>query len=554
MQRLQREDNKMPTITINRSVFESLVGKKLEEEKLREKISSMGISVEDITKEEITLEINPDRPDLLSLQGMARAFSAFIGNKTGLRKYDVKKSEEKVIINSSVKDVRPFTACAIVKNLKFNDEKIKEIIDIQEKLHITFGRNRKKVAIGIYPCEKIKFPITFFAEEPSKVKFRPLEFPKEITGLQILSQHPTGREYAYLLEGKKKFPFFKEANGNILSMPPIINSHETGKISENTKDVFIECSGFDFNTLNKCINMIVTALADMGGQIYSIELDYGTKKIISPNLEPEKMKFDLKYANKIIGTDIKEKDLKNYFEKMGYSYSNNSVLIPAYRTDVIHQVDLVEDIAKAYGYDNLEAEIPKVATLAEENKFEAFRNKIAEILIGLELIEVNTYNLVPVDINKKINVDTKNLKLENSNSEEFNSLRMYLLPSLLNVLENNKNREYPQNIFESGVVFKKDLEEKTKLCIVLCDNKTNFTSIKQVLDYLFNALNLKYSLKSEDLGAFIPGRVGKIVVNNKEIGSIGEINPQVLTNFKLDVPVSALELDLEELFNKFANL
>ncbi|MBS3154909.1 hypothetical protein J4404_00230 [Candidatus Woesearchaeota archaeon] len=177
----------MPTININKKAFENLVGKKLSLEELKDRISYMGVSVEGINENEITLEVNPDRPDLLSIQGLARAFSSFIGLKKCFRKYEIKKSNEKVIIESSVKNVRPFTACAIVKNLKFNDEKIKEIIDIQEKLHITFGRNRKKVAIGIYPFEKIKTPITFFAEDPKKVKFRPLEFPKEITGLQILS-------------------------------------------------------------------------------------------------------------------------------------------------------------------------------------------------------------------------------------------------------------------------------------------------------------------------------------------------------------------------------
>ncbi|MBS3163453.1 phenylalanine--tRNA ligase subunit beta, partial [Candidatus Woesearchaeota archaeon] len=531
-----------------KKIFENLVGKKLENEKLKDRLSLMGVSVDDLNSKEIVLEINPDRPDLLSVQGLARAFSSFIGVKRGLKKYEIKKSGEKVIIESSVKDVRPYTACAIVKNLKFDDEKIKEVIDIQEKLHITFGRNRKKVAIGIYPYEKIKTPITFFAEDPKKIKFRPLEFPKEITGLQILSQHPTGREYAYLLEGKIKFPFFKDVNNKILSMPPIINSHDTGKISEKTKDVFIECSGFDFKVLNKCINIIVTALSDMGGQIYSMELNYGNKKFVTPNLEPERFKLDIKYMNKIIGLNLKEADVKKLLEKMGYSYTNRSVLIPAYRADILHEIDLVEDIAKAYGYDNLKDEIPRVATIAEENKFEIFKNKIAEILIGLELIEVNTYHLVPADINKKINFDVKNVKLENSKSEEFDSLRAYLLPSLLNVLENNKNREYPQNIFEMSEVFKKDLREKTKLCILLCGNKVNFTSIKQVLDYLFRCLDVKYSLKEAELSAFIPGRTGKIVIGNKEVGSIGEISPIVLNNFNMETPVSALELDMEELY------
>lgn len=331
-------------------------------------------------------------------------------------------------------------------------------------------------------------------------------------------------------------------------MPPIINSHETGKITEKTKDIFIECSGFDFNILNKCLNIIVTAFADIGGEICSMELNYGNKKLITPNLEPGKMKLDINYANKILGLKINENDAKKLLNRMGFDYKNNQVSIPSYRSDILHQIDLVEDIAKAYGYDNFKEEIPKVATIAEEDKFEIFKNGISEILVGLGLLEVNTLHLVPENINKKISLDIKNIKIENAKSEEYNTLRGYMLPSLLSVLQNNKNREYPQNIFEIGTVFKQDFSEKSKLCVTLCEGKANFSSIKQVLDYLFSLLNLEYNLEEADLGAFIPGRSGSIIVKNRKIGSVGEINPQTLSNFELEMPVSALELDMKELY------
>src|SRR3989338_7782189 len=262
----------MPTITLNRKVFDSLVGKKLPLEKLKDRISILGTDLEEVNDKEIIVEVFPNRPDMLSVQGFARAFSSFILAKTGLRHYKVEPSKEKMIVDKSVEEVRPYTACAIVKNLHFDDEKIKEVIDIQEKLHITYGRNKKRSAIGIYPFEKIKTPITFKAENPEDIVFRPLEFSGEINALQILKQHPAGKEYGHLLEGKKKFPVFRDADNEVLSLPPIINSHNTGKISEKTTDVFIECSGFDFEVLKKCLNMIVAALYEMGGKIYSIDL------------------------------------------------------------------------------------------------------------------------------------------------------------------------------------------------------------------------------------------------------------------------------------------
>ncbi|MDP6641901.1 MAG: phenylalanine--tRNA ligase subunit beta [Candidatus Nanoarchaeia archaeon] len=542
----------MPTISINKKEFEKYVGKKLSLDKLKDRISYLGTDLEKVDNNEIIVEIFPDRPDMLSLQGFARAFSSFISVKKGLRKYNVKKSDHKVIVDKSVDKYRPYTVCAIIKNLKFSDEKIKEIIDIQEKLHITYGRNRKKAAIGVYPFEKIKTPIVFIASDPKKIKFIPLGEKKELNGLQVLNQTSSGREYAHLLEGMNKFPYFIDANNEVLSMPPIINSDNVGNISNKTKDVFIECSGFDFNILKKCLNMIVTSLADMGGEIYSMEIIYGNKKIISPNLEPEKMKLDLKYMNKLLGLNLKEKDVKKYLERMGYDYSKNIVLIPAYRSDIMHQVDIIEDIAITYGYENFKEEIPNVATIGEENNFEVFKNKIANLLVGFNLSETSTYHLInEKDLCENMLVKTDYIELEKASSSDYNILRTWVTPSLLQVLRTNKHNEYPQNLFEIGTVFNKNkekIEENDRLAITLCHSKANFTEIKQILDSLFDNLGLKYKIDNIEHNSFIPGRVGRVSVNGKKVAYIGEINPLVLSNFGLEMPVSVFELNLTELF------
>ena len=147
------------------------------------------------------------------------------------------------------------------------------------------------------------------------------------------------------------------------------------------------------------MNIIVTALADMGGQIFEMELKYPRgKKHITPELQPEVMKINASYVNKILGLDLKENDIKKYLARMGYDYSNDKALVPVYRVDVLHPADLVEDIAIAYGYDKFKEEIPEVATIAQEDKFEIFKRKIAEVLVGLGLIETNTYNLTNKDI------------------------------------------------------------------------------------------------------------------------------------------------------------
>ncbi len=516
---------------------------------IEERIRLFGTPLESVTDNEIEIEIFPNRPDLLSLQGYLRSFKAFLGKETGLKKYKINKPEKnyKVKINSSVKNIRPFTACAIVKDLNFDDEKIKEIIDIQEKLHATVGRNRKRIAIGIYPLEKIKLPITYEAKNAKEIKFVPLESDREMTGSEILQRHPTGREYAKLLEGQSKFPVFIDSNKKILSMPPIINSRETGKITKETKEIFIECSGFNLESLKKTLNILVTILSDMGGEIYAMELDYGNK-ITTPNLEAEKKNISLDRINSLLGLSLKEKDIEKLLPRMGYNYKNSKVEIPAWRTDILHEVDIIEDIAIAYGYDKLIPEIPKVATTGEENRKNKIKDKIAEILIGLGLIETSSYHLITKE---EASFLPEKIEVENSKTD-YKFLRQNLLTPGLRVISENKDKEYPQNVFEIGIVFSLDKEtetgikEKDNLLILLTPG--NFTEVKQILDHLTRMLNLSYKIREDKKKGLIEGRTGSIIINGKEIGYSGEIHPETLRDSKIKMPVSTIEISLEEIF------
>lgn len=539
----------MAVLTLNKKALENKIGKLTPQ--VKERISLLGCPIDSETDSEISIEIFPNRPDLLSLQGFSRAFLNFSGKKT--KQYKINKPEKNfsVKIDSSVKDIRPFTACAIIKNLKFDDEKIKEIIDIQEKLHSTFGRNRKKIAIGIYPLEKIKLPIIYRAEAPDKIKFIPLEMNEELTGSQILSRHPTGREYAHLLSDKKKFPIFQDADKNILSMPPIINSQLTGKITQDTKEVFIECSGFDFNVLQKTLNMFICVLADMNGEVYAMNLEYPDKKIITPDLTPKNLKINTSNINKLLGLNLKEQEIKKLLEKMGHSYSKGEVEIPAYRTDILHEVDLTEDIAIAYGYNNFLPEMPCIATIGKENFSEVKKRKIAEILSGLGLLEISTYHLTAKNDIKKTGIKAKGIEVEKSKTD-YSVLRPCLLVNSLKVLSENVDAKYPQKIFETGKVFeeKGKIEEIEKLCIAL-SGEADFTEIKQVLDYLMRMLDLDYRIEAAEHPAFIEGRTGKILIKTKgkekEIGILGEISPNLLKNWHLKMPVAALEIETENL-------
>ncbi len=541
----------MANIKIPRKIFEKEVGKLTEE--MQQKIAMFGTTLEKFDNEEMELEIFPNRPDLLSYHGFKRSFLTFLRKKTGLKKYEVEKPKKnyQVLVNPSVKKVRPFTACAIVKNLNLEEEKIKEIIDVQEKIHNTLGRKRKKMAIGIYPLEKIKLPIKYKAIEPDKIKFFPLDSVKEMTGLEILQRHPTGKEYAHLLAGKEKFPVFIDDNKQILSMPPIINSETVGKVSAQTRDVFVECSGFDLQILKKTLNIIVTTLAEMGGKIYSMEVRY-PKKETTPDLSPQKAKISLENTNKLLGLNLNEKNLKTLLEKMGHNYTNKVVEIAPWRTDILHEIDLIEDIAIAYGYENFEPTIPEISTIGSENPKEVKKRKIAEILTGLKLLECSNYHLTNKENQFiKMGINEKQIKnpLEVIDSKtDYKILRENLTHYLLTNLSENVDEEYPQKIFEIGKVFenKNNIAEKEKLAIALTPG--NFTEIKQVLEYLFGMLDKKIKIEEakSPKNYFINGRTADIILNEKPIGQVGEIHPKILKNWKIKMPVSLFEIDLDD--------
>ncbi len=559
----------MPTITISKKELLKNINKKLTIGELKDRISFLGTDLESIEGHDINIEIFPNRPDLLSQQGFTRAFKSFIGEETGLKKYPVKKNNKnQLIVEEAVKEIRPYTACAIIRNLKLSDQKIKEIIQIQEKLHITYGRNRKKCAIGIYPLEKIKLPIKYTAKKPEEIRFQPLEAEKEMTGKEILQKHPTGREYAHLLEGKNKYPLFIDSNNQVLSMPPIINSELTGRVTTKTKEVFIECSGFSWQVVSKALAMITTALADMGGTIEEMTIKYpesmgGTRT--SPDLEPETMKFKREYINKYLGYDLSEKEIKTLLARMGLGCEvrekEMEALIPAYRTDILHPIDLVEDIAIAYGMENIESTRIRADTIAEENPLEKFAEKIREILIGHELIEIKNYNLTNKESQTTmIKKEEEPIMVESSASKEYNTLRKHLIPSGLQTLKNNKHHEYPQNIFEIGEVFYEDektetgIGEKKKLSIILCGENNDYTRIRQILDSMGEATGIKIKVKPGEDSIFIKGRTGKIIIGEKEAGLIGEIHPEILENFEIEMPTAALELDLELMYEEIKKI
>jgi phenylalanyl-tRNA synthetase beta chain len=547
----------MPTIEVSHKDLCNLIGKKLSVEDLKDIVLYAKGEVDEINGDLLKIdEKDSNRPDLWSAEGIAREIKGRI-NPKGCPKYNVKPSNVVVNVDKKNKTVRPYTVCAVVKNLKIDIDVLSQIIQLQEKIHTTFGSNRKEIAMGIYDYDKIKSPIRFTTFKPEGIKFAPLDFEEEMTLKEILEKHPKGKEFVHLLTDYKEYPIFIDANNEVLSMPPIINSNYSGKITEKTKNAFIECSGFNFKFLIPALNVVVAALVDRGAQIESVKVVYPDQTIITPDMTPKKTSIDVDYVNKVSGLNLSGKEICKLLQQANYDAELKGKKIelsyPAYRQDIMHSRDIVEDVIISYGYNKIEPVVPKLKTGSGIAEKEIFSNKVSGIMTEIGFQEILSYTLTNKDnIFNKMNLkENEVVEIENPVSLNWNVFRNWLLPSLMEFYSNNQHVRYPQNIFEVGdaVLIDEKQETKTrdvrKLAVGIADSKVGYSDITGVLDALMNKLKVKYKLQKTKHDSFIEGRVAEIIVKGKPVGIIGEVHPAVLKNWKVEMPVTGFEIELK---------
>jgi len=550
----------VPVITIDKNDFCKLLGKDLSMKEIEDKLPMLGVAWEGKEKDEFSVEVNPNRPDMLSVEGLVRAFSSFMNIKTGLRTYKAEKSLFIVRVDPSTKKVRPYIVCAAITGVKMTDEFIKSLMQIQEKLHVTHCRKRRKAAIGVHDLDKVKFPILYTTKDTS-FKFIPLGDQKEMTLDNILRHTSKGKDYGWILKREDKYPILIDADNKVMAMPPIINSIYT-MVDEKTKNLFIDITGTDEKTINEVLNIVVTALADRGSKIQLVKIKYPEREIETPKLETRMMNIEPTYVNKLLGLNLSPYEMIEYLQSMGFeavevSKGNLQVVLPCYRTDIMHAMDLVEDIAIAYGYDKFKPEIPDISTIGEEDELETFTKTLRNFLVGYGLQEVVTFMLTNKDnLYKKMRMGEKDvIETVNPKTEEYSIIRNWLLPSLMEVLWRNRHREYPQNIFEIGDVIElaplSETGAKTmrRLGIVMCHSKANFSEMKSLVESILSNLGVTdYKMEESKLPCFIHGRAAKVVVKDRDLGRFGEIHPEVISNWELEMPAVVCEICVDLMF------
>ncbi len=543
----------MPLVTFDYQDFIQLLGHHIPKQTLIDRLPMIGGDFSHMNGDEINIEFFPNRPDLTSVEGIARASRAFFGFRTGLQTYETATSDISLTVDVSVKKIRPFVTTAFVKNITMTDELITSLMGLQEKLHVGLGRNRKKVAIGVHNAEPVTPPFVYKAVDPDSVSFVPLAKDETMTLREILKKHEKGVDYAYLLDGFEKYPLIVDANQNVLSFPPIINGCLT-EVTPYTKEIFIDVTGTDRKAINYALNIVTSALAERGGKIYqTMVLDEG-KKILSPDFTPIQKKLSVTSVNRILGTAFTGAEIINYLEKMGHHAVDLGdgtlrVDIAAWRSDILHEIDLVEDVAVGYGFDQFETDLPKSLTFGGRLPNQTFVEGLRFLMIGLGFNEVTTFVISNKDDEfHRMGLEKGTLvEIENPIGEEYSGLRMSLLPSLLKLLRENRHHPLPQQIFEVGVVVDESAKNRCHLAGLKIDAKANFTECKSLVETVLRECGEKPVIKEKNHASFIEGRCAEVLRKEHEIGVFGELHPKTIKAFHLEHPVIAFELVADRL-------
>ncbi|RLG38081.1 MAG: phenylalanine--tRNA ligase subunit beta [Candidatus Alkanophagales archaeon] len=545
----------MPVVKLYYDDLERLTG--VSKDVILERLPMLGADIERIEEDHVAVEFFPNRPDLFSVEGVARAMRGFLELEAGLPRFEVKQSDIKMLVDASVKGVRPHVVCALVRNLKLDSRAIESLMQLQEHLHWGLGRNRAKVSVGVHDFSRVKPPFHYLAASPD-FKFVPLDFNEEMSMQEILERHPKGIAFSFILEGFDRYPLIQDNEGNVLSFPPIINAELT-RVTEETRDIFIEVTGTEEAGISLALNIIVCALAERGGEIHSVAVHDSTTKI-TPNLEARKMRVSVSAATRLIGVRLTAETARECCERLRLGAEilgddELEVSIPAYRTDIMHSWDIIEDIAIGYGYENIGGELPSTVTVGEIHPTEEWKALARDVMTGLGYLEVMTFTLASEErqfLRMRRPQPPSLLKVASPITTEHTMLRVSLLPSLLEVLSLNRHYELPQRIFEVGAVFPPpSLQERQSLAAVSMHVDADFAEVRAVVDAVLEELlaapaSVKF-VPSDD-SAFLEGRRGDVIIGGVNVGVFGELHPEILENFELVHPVVGFELDLDAIF------
>ncbi|ODM90504.1 Phenylalanine--tRNA ligase beta subunit [Orchesella cincta] len=578
----------MPTVNVARDLLFERLNRKYTEEEFDHLCFQFGVELDEVSADEkdptITIykiDIPANRYDLLCVEGISRALSIFLGDiKPPLYKAVKPAAVIQTIVKPSTQSVRPFIVTGILRGVRVTKNIYNSIIDLQEKLHHNICRKRTFVAIGVHDLSKLTPPFTYSADPPTAIKFKPLNQTKEFRADELMEFYQADnhlKHYLHIIKDFPIYPIIRDSTGVVLSMPPIINGDRTkvdleGK-EEKTMDLFFEATATDITKANIVMDTLITMLSEHSSTKFEAEAtevvyEHSGETVLLPGLSTRSQEIDVKETNSVVGIQLKAEEMSTSLTRMGLKSTVKnkgtiSVEVPPTRHDVIHVCDIVEDVAIAYGYDNIVAELPRTPTVAKQFPLNKITDLLRENVAQSGFTEALTFSLCSVEDEcekirqKRAEVEKKLAKISNPKTLEFQTCRRTLIPGLLKTIQANKKMPLPLKLFEiSDVVIIDEKEEvgarnERHLAAVFYNKNPGFETIHGLLDRIMALLEVgekDYGLEACDGNpTYFEGRGAEIKVKGKVIGTLGVLHPEVCEKFELVNPCSALEINLEQI-------
>ena len=571
----------MPTISVNLKDLEGLLGPAvgagtaLSAETLERWLPLVKGELKDfdLAGGELRIELqDSNRPDLWSSEGIARQIRIKRTGVTPSYAVSIPSASRKrqITVAGGLELVRPYVAACTAVGYHVTADGLAQLIQTQEKLADIYGRQRKTVSIGFYRLPTIAFPVAYTLVKPDEARFTPLGFNEKLSLREILSVHPKGQEYGPILAGHDRLPLLRDQEGQILSMPPIINSREIGEVQVGDKALFVEVTGTDLRMVILTLNILAANLADRGATVepVSIKYPYATalgETIVTPMDMAQPMPIPKEAIEGALGEIMEPRQIEDALRSYGYHMTaargKSSVKLPPYRNDVMHVVDLVEDVAISRGYESFVAVMPSQFTVGCLSPVEDLSDRIRDLMVGMEFQEVMS-NLLGSrsDLIDRMRLSgspwDRLVDVDNVMVQTYSSLRQWMIPSLLRVEEASSRAFFPHRVFEVGEVAVRDLNDESgtrtamMLGALIAHAKANFSEIHSCLDLLMFYLGLPYKLEPIQHPSFLEGRAGQILLDGQPMGIVGELHPEVLEAWQVLMPCVAFELEIEALLRR----
>jgi len=621
----------MPVVDVDPDELRRLAATETDDERLKRDLFALGLEFEGETEDgEFQLEFAPDRLDRLSVEGIARSLRYQYGTDRGIYVPDTNDAEWTIEVEESVPDERPYVTGAVVRGLDLDEADLESLIQLQEKLHATMGRQRAKGAIGIHDLTMLKGEsrsaaaeatldpegevsaapdaegdpaaagdlradtdaaatreatktITYRGIDPEGDTFVPLDSDSEMTPADVLADHPVGETYAPLVEGYERHPAIYDDIG-LFSFPPVINGRRT-EVSEDSRDLLVEMTGTDQWTIDRMCAIVCYALDARGGRVERVNVDYPDadgepyegRTLDRPDLSIDRKTVAHDRIESLLGLDLDAEAVLDYLERAGLEGTveeradgaTYEVSIPPYRVDVLHPVDVVDDVGRAYGFNDLEPRYPDVGTVGGRHGRTRLEDAARERLVGLGFEDMLNFHLTSErDCFERVGLDVPGgpvpeaeaplgaappVTIAEPYSEDYTIVRTWALPSLLQVLEDNTHRSYPQDLAEIGLAAGVDEREETgaaerrTVAAALARTDAGYEAAKARLQALARAFGADLETPPTTHPTFIDGRTAAVVLDGERAGVVGEVHPRWLVEHDLEVPVAAFEFDLAAL-------